>query len=110
MNFKLRDYQEDLAQQGNIKLKELGLVYLSFEVRTGKTLTALSIADRYLKSDKTVVLFVTKKKAISSIHHDYGLLKPKFELVVTNYESLHKVNITPCLIILDESSNPKIKR
>jgi hypothetical protein len=103
MDFKLRPYQEDLAQQGNIKLNELGLVYLSMEVRTGKTLTALSIADRYLKADKTIVLFVTKKKAISSIHHDYGLLKPKFELVVTNYESLHKVNITPCLIILDEA-------
>ena len=38
------------------------------------------------------VLFITKKKAISSIEKDYLLLNPKFKLTVINYESLHKVN------------------
>jgi len=57
------------------------------EVRTGKTLTALGIAD---KIGAKSVLFVTKKKAISSIEDDYELLKPKYKIVVINYESLHK--------------------
>ena len=36
-------------------------------------------------------MFITKKKAISSIENDYNLLAPDFYLEVINYESLHKI-------------------
>jgi len=58
------------------------------EVRTGKTLTSLGIAE--LCGIKNV-LFITKKKAISSIEADYSALKPTYSLSVINYESLHLV-------------------
>ena len=101
---ELRDYQEEIAQQGYIKLHQLGLVYLSMQVRTGKTLTSLSIAERYLsKKDNATVLFVTKKKAMSSIRDDYEMLKPKYQIVIINYESLHKIDFMPNVVILDEA-------
>ena len=58
------------------------------EVRTGKTLTSLGISEE-VKASK--VLFITKKKAISSIQDDYELFNPDFDLSVINYESLHKI-------------------
>jgi hypothetical protein len=38
------------------------------------------------------VLFITKKRAIGSIVRDFDLLKPRFEIEIINYESLHKVD------------------
>jgi SNF2 family N-terminal domain. len=72
------------------------------EVRTGKTLTSMGIAK--LMNCKNV-LFLTKKKAISSIESDYELLYPDFELTVTNYESLHKVEDVSSydMLVLDEA-------
>jgi hypothetical protein len=99
----LRDYQEEIAYKGFLKLKSLNIVYLAMEVRTGKTLTALSIADRYLNNPQATVLFVTKKKAISSIQDDYKALNPNYKIHVINYESLHKVIINPSVLILDEA-------
>jgi len=50
------------------------------------------------------VLFVTKKKAISSIEADYKLLNPSYEIKVINYESVHKITTNDFdLIIADES-------
>ena len=71
-------------------------------VRTGKTLTALSIGIE-LKAQK--VLFITKKKAISSIDRDYDMLRPTYFLHTINYESLHKVSydLDWDLIIVDEA-------
>ena len=85
---EFRDYQVDIIGRGlNILIKK-GLLYLSMEVRTGKTLTSLGIADKLgLKN----VLFITKKKAMSSIGDDYNLLCPSFFMYVINYESLHKI-------------------
>jgi len=73
---------------------------LAMEVRTGKTLTSLGIANGM---DITSVLFITKKKAISSIEADYNLLKPNYALKVTNFEAVHKVDKEYDLIIVDES-------
>jgi len=73
------------------------------QVRTGKTLTSLGIASE-LNCEQ--VLFITKKKAISSIEDDYSLFYRLlgFKLVVINYESLHKVIPTPWdMIICDEA-------
>ncbi len=97
---KLRDYQTKGAEQGCKILKELGLVYFCWSVRTGKTLTALQTASNYGAKN---VLFLTKKKAIKSIEDDYSKLPFKFALTVINYESLHKVKGDFDLIILDEN-------
>jgi len=98
----LRDYQKKISQDACIKLFTDGFVYLAMEVRTGKTLTSLSIGN-LIKSKE--VLFLTKKKAISSIESDYELLAPNYNITVTNYESLHKVeNLEKFdLLILDEA-------
>jgi SNF2 family DNA or RNA helicase len=97
-----REYQTDIIDTASKILLSSGFVYLAMEVRTGKTLTSLGIANKVNAQD---VLFITKKKAISSIEKDYSLLKPYFSLSVTNYESLHKIDndIPWDLIICDEA-------
>tara|TARA_R110000850_G_scaffold223797_3_gene349372 strand:+ start:1746 stop:2978 length:1233 start_codon:yes stop_codon:yes gene_type:complete len=99
---KFRDYQEKIIGQGSVILGKYGLLYLSMEVRTGKTLTSLGICE---KIGAERVLFLTKKKAISSIEDDYKMMSPSFELQVINYESAHKINLGFCpdIIIADES-------
>ena len=97
-----RDYQVDIVEKGSQILIEHGFLYLAMEVRTGKTLTSLGIADKIGSGD---VLFITKKKAISSIVADFDVLKPSFSLCVINYESLHTIDpdINWDLIICDEA-------
>lgn len=71
------------------------------EVRTGKTLTSLGIAELMGVEN---VLFVTKKKAIGSVEADYALLSPNLSLFTINYESLHKIpDFDWDLVILDEA-------
>ena len=98
---KLRDYQEAIVNEGYDKMLRLNMIYLSMEVRTGKTLTALSLADKFTNTKG--VLFVTKKKAIASIENDYNLLNPGYEITVINYESLHKIEGDFDIIIIDEA-------
>jgi hypothetical protein len=86
---EFRDYQMSIIERGVGILEKHRILYLAMEVRTGKTLTSLGIADRFAGGTK--VLFITKKKAISSIVSDYELLSPDYRLTVINYESLHKV-------------------
>jgi hypothetical protein len=102
MTFNFRDYQTDIIEKGSRILNEHGFLYLAMEVRTGKTLTSLGIAER-IEAER--VLFVTKKKAISTIEADYKVLKPYYHLTVINYESLHLVidNEKWDLIICDEA-------
>ena len=88
---KFRDYQEDIISKGVKCLNKHRFVYLSMEVRTGKTLTSLGILNKIMSVNK--VLFITKKKAISSIESDYKLLSPDYDIFVINYESLHKVDL-----------------
>jgi hypothetical protein len=77
------------------------MVYLCMSVRTGKTLTSLETA-RLFGAKR--VLFLTKKKAISSIESDYinfGYDK-HFELFVHNDESMHKIDGKFDLVVHDE--------
>jgi hypothetical protein len=98
---ELRDYQKEIVRLGINVLKEHKFVYLAMEVRTGKTLTSLSICKTLAVSN---VLFITKKKAISSIQDDYDLLNPDFSITIINYESLHKIECYPYdVIICDEA-------
>lgn len=97
----LRDYQEDISKKASHILRDKGMVYLCMSVRTGKTLTSLETA-RLFGASK--VLFLTKKKAISSIESDYinfGYDK-HFELFVHNDESMHKIDGKFDLVVHDE--------
>lgn len=96
-----RDYQTDIIVRACKILEENRFVYLAMEVRCGKTLTSLGIANRLI--DVKNVLFITKKKAMSSIQSDSELLEPYFALTIINYESLHHVDGEYDLIVLDES-------
>ena len=97
---ELRSYQVDLANRAVNILKDKKIVYLSLAVRVGKTLTALETAKLY---GAKRVLFLTKKKAISSITKDYNNFGYQFELVVVNDESMHKLEDTNYdLVIHDE--------
>jgi hypothetical protein len=99
--YKLRDYQQRIADEGTGVLSKYGVVYLAMEVRCGKTLTALEIA-RQMSVKK--VLFLTKKKAMGSIQDDYEKFgyDNNYELTVINDESMHKLVESFDLIIHDE--------
>tara|TARA_X000001316_G_C922199_1_gene37119 strand:+ start:661 stop:1890 length:1230 start_codon:yes stop_codon:yes gene_type:complete len=98
---EFREYQKDIIQKGLGVIKRSRFLYLSMEVRTGKTLTAMGIAD-YLPVKN--MLFITKKKAISSIQYDYDMLEPGYELQVINYESLHKIDTKGVdIVVCDEA-------
>ena len=82
-------------------LKEKKIVYLQFSVRVGKTATALETCRLY---GAKKVLFLTKKKAISSIESDYKDFGFTFDLTVINNESLQKITDNDFdLVIQDEA-------
>jgi len=98
---KLRDYQQEIVTRGVDILRNHGFLYLAMEVRTGKTLTSMSIAEE-LCAQK--VLFLTKKKALHSIGEDAKKLCPSYEFFAINYESMHKVpSLDWDVVILDEA-------
>jgi hypothetical protein len=101
--FELRDYQKKIVNDGVPILLHHKILYLALECRIGKTLISMQIAKECCHKS---ILFVTKKKAIASIENDYKLgdFKDSFDIVVINYESLHKIpNIAYDLIIIDEA-------
>jgi len=98
---RLRDYQVDISERGADILNRLNIVCLAMEVRLGKTYTSLEIC-RLVGATK--VLFLTKKRAISSIRSDYNEMDPGFEITITNYESIHKIDdIMFDVVVCDES-------
>ncbi|MCP4176327.1 MAG: hypothetical protein GY756_01005 [bacterium] len=101
--FELRDYQRKIVNDGVSILRRHKILYLALECRIGKTLISLQTAK---ECSYKSVLFVTKKKAIASIEHDYnlGFFNDSFDIVIINYESLHKIpKIAYDLIIVDEA-------
>ena len=99
---ELRTYQKQISKKATSILNHYKFVYLAMEVRTGKTLTSLDIANNFLKIYN--VLFITKKKAIPSIEEDYEKLKPKYSIRVTNYEQLHNIDKRSWdVVIVDEA-------
>jgi hypothetical protein len=95
----LRQYQVDIAKQAFKILTEKKFVYIAAQVRCGKSLMALETARLY---GAKRVLFLTKKKAISSIVDDYNDFGYTFHLEVVNDESMHKIEGNFDLIIHDE--------
>ncbi len=86
--FELRSYQVDIAAKGLNILKKHKILYLAMEVRCGKTATSLEIAKQF---EAKKVLFLTKKKAISSILSDYKNFGYTYHIDVINDESMHKI-------------------
>ena len=100
MKKELRDYQLDLSKKAVDILRDKKIVYLAMEVRLGKTLTALNTCELYGAKS---VLFVTKKKAMSSIESDFASMPFSFDLVVINTESIHKVQGQFDVVISDDN-------
>lgn len=98
----LRQYQTEIAEQAAELLRQYKIAYLAMQVRTGKTITAMETCKLYGAS---VVLFVTKKKAIGSIEADYlPNYKKHFTMFCVNYEQLHNLPMVRYdVIILDEA-------
>lgn len=98
---ELRDYQDEIAKKATKILKECGFVYLSMEVRTGKTITALETAYNF---GAERVLFITKIKAFSSIKNDYDNIGYLYNLTIINKESLHTIEENDFdVVIIDEA-------
>jgi Holliday junction resolvase-like predicted endonuclease len=96
----LRDYQIKLSNEATEIIKRKKLVALFMEVRTGKTLTALQVCKNV---NANRVLFITKKKAFSSIEKDYENFKFKYDITIVNRESLHLIETNDFdVVIIDE--------
>jgi hypothetical protein len=100
MKLSLRPYQERIITLGTNIVRTRGLLYLMLATRTGKTLISLSIAN-HLGAQR--VLFLTKRKAISSILADYGLSGYGFVLNILSMDSADKAGRGYDLIIIDEA-------
>lgn len=98
---ELRPIQIEKSKELLKILNIYNCVYLRGMVRSGKTATVLETAKLY---NAKKVLFLTKKKAISSIESDYKKFGYSYNIKATNYESVHKVKDTDFdLIIYDEA-------
>jgi hypothetical protein len=99
---QLREYQQEISSAACELLKQYKIAYLNMQVRTGKTITAFETVKKY---GAKIVVFVTKKKAISSIEKDYlTSYANDFQLYIVNFESLHKiVDLRPQIFIIDEA-------
>jgi len=95
-----RPYQIDISDKAADIIRKYGLVYLAMQVRTGKTVTALLTAE---KVGAEVILFLTKKKVISGILDDHKQLGLKADIIVTNYENIHKIEQPFDIVICDEA-------
>jgi len=98
-NIELRDYQVDIVEKACEIINRYNIVYLAMEVRTGKTLTALAIAERL---GIGMVLFVTKKKAIADIEKQAEHFS-NIGVFVTNYDQLHNQHGAYPLVVVDEA-------
>jgi hypothetical protein len=98
-NIELRDYQVRIVERACEIISRHNMVYLAMEVRTGKTLTALAIAERL---GIGMVLFVTKKKAIADIEKQAEHF-PSIQVDVINYDQLHNVKDIYGFVIVDEA-------
>ena len=77
---EFRDYQKQIIKDGVKIISRHGFVYLAMEVRTGKTFTALGIAQKLYVSK---VLFVTKKKPSALLKLTTNLFCPPIGLMLS---------------------------
>jgi len=96
-----RQYQIELAVEGYHVLKENMIVYLAMEERTGKSLTAILIAE--MCSNVNTVVVVTTAKAIEGWEEHLANYTASLDIILTTYGKAKKLTIKPDLVILDES-------
>lgn len=82
--------QQETADKAVRILRTKMIVYMACEVRTGKTPMSLEVARQ---AGWKRVLFLTKKKAISSVRADYNDFgfNAHFAIDIVNDEALHKI-------------------
>lgn len=95
-------YQITKAKEAEAILKEYMIVYLAMEERTGKTLTALLVAEA---CDVENVLVVTKKNAMKGWNDTLKVFEHTKNYTVINYHKVKDLLPVYDLIILDESHN-----
>lgn len=94
-------HQEQISDQALGILRNQGLVYLSMEERTGKTLTAILTCE---KTKAQNILIITKKKALKGWEDTLEAFNHAKSYDAINYESLHKMPFKEYdLVILDEA-------
>lgn len=104
---KMLKHQERAAADLLKLLHNYQIAYLFGEPRSGKTLTALHAAVEYLRpTKKRNILVLTKKAALEgwnlAIKH-YNC--EGFNILVTNYQQVMKIDFIPDFYIQDESHN-----
>lgn len=100
MNIILDNSQSKAKEEVKKVIQKYGICYLFGEPRSGKTFTVLFTANELGFKN---VLFLTRKKSISSIQKDFKATGFEYNLEVINYESVHKVEFNPDFIIYDEA-------
>ena len=97
-------HQIQCAIQGHAIIKEHNIVYLAMQERTGKTLTALLIAEM-LAGVETIQVITKKGRALDGwldTLERYSCIKV---VSCTNYHQAKKIGLKPDLLILDEAHN-----
>lgn len=96
-------YQEELSNEALEIIRANGLVYLAMEERTGKTITALLVAE---KSEVKHILIVTKKKASADWKKTLSNMTLTKKYFLATYHMLKDVPVDAFdLVLLDESHN-----
>lgn len=99
---KPKPHQIALAKEGIKVIKENALVYLGSEERTGKTITAILIAEAI---NVETILVITKKKALKGWKETLAEFYHKKPFRVINYHQVKNTQLNYDLIILDEAHN-----
>lgn len=94
-------HQIEVANEALPILKAYHIVYLAMEERTGKTVSALLLAE-WMETVKTV-LVVTKKGALKGWQDTLAGFAHTKQYTVTNYHQAAKIKQKFDLVILDES-------
>lgn len=96
---ELRTYQIENAQKLAQIIHRYNIAYFAAEPRTGKTITAFQTC---VNVGAKNVLFVTKKKAITSIEND-SKHYPDLNVEIINFESVLKKAGNYDIVIVDEA-------
>jgi hypothetical protein len=100
MVWTAKEHQIKIAKEALPIIAKYNIVYLAMEERTGKSITALLIAEAIDKVNS--VLIITTKKAKDGWHETLAKFAHNKVYVVTNYHGANKVFSKYDLIILDE--------
>jgi hypothetical protein len=99
--WQARPHQIQIASEALPILKEYGLVYLAMEERTGKSITALLMAEAC--KEVRHVLIITTKKALEGWQETLEKFPHTTACTLVNYHSAHKAKGKFQLAILDEA-------